>query len=210
MRPASMLSWPSSGPMVRSSRKSRPAGKAPARSRIARLVLSSTAETAGDDTGATRDMALDHGALKRLRSSRTIAKGEPMFSAVYCRTCARPVGLKRNDTAGRVVLVKRGLRIHQLFAGHNRCSTFEACSTHCPLGVQRFSMSGTSLPGPGIGIRVRATAHNRMERQLRRCADDVFQLTLLSQCQAPGSGYDPRPDAGWSAHACQLRRSGGG
>ena len=40
--PESMLSWPSSGPMVRSSRKVSPAGKAPARNSTASLVDSST------------------------------------------------------------------------------------------------------------------------------------------------------------------------
>ncbi len=80
-RPASMLSCPSSGPIVRSSRKVSSAGSAPARSSTARSVDSSTEKLPvmmPDPPG----MWLWITGAEITSSSRTIAKGEPMFSAV--------------------------------------------------------------------------------------------------------------------------------
>ncbi len=81
MVPASMLSCPSSGPTVRSSRKVSSAGSAPARSSTARLVDSSTEKLPvmmPDPPG----MWLWITGAEITSSSSTMAKGEPMFSAV--------------------------------------------------------------------------------------------------------------------------------
>ena len=79
--PASMLSCPSSGPMVRSSRNSSPAGKAPARSSTARLVDSSTEKLPVMMPDPPGMWLWITGALIT-SSSSTMAKGLPIFSAV--------------------------------------------------------------------------------------------------------------------------------
>jgi len=79
--PAAMLSAPSSGPMVRSSRNSRPAGSAPARSSTASCVLSSTVKLPVMMPEPPGMWLWITGALMT-SLSRTIAKGLPMFSAV--------------------------------------------------------------------------------------------------------------------------------
>ncbi len=76
-----MLSWPSSGPIVRSSRNVSSAGSAPARSSTASSVDSSTVNRPvmiPDPPG----MWLWITGAEMTSSSSTIAKGEPMFSAV--------------------------------------------------------------------------------------------------------------------------------
>ena len=64
-------------------------------------------EVAGDDAGAAGDVAWITGA-EITSSSSTIAKGLPMFSAVYSPKAAPPVGLKRKLTAGRPFWSKLG------------------------------------------------------------------------------------------------------
>ena len=81
IRPAAILSAPSSGPMVRSSRKSSPAGKAPARKSTARLVDSSRVKLPVMMPEPPAICAWITGA-EITSSSSTIAKGLPMLLAV--------------------------------------------------------------------------------------------------------------------------------
>jgi len=81
MRPASMLSWPSSGPMVRSSRKVSSAGRAPARSRIDSWFAWSKSidpEIWPDPPVIAERMT----GAEMTSLSRTIAKGWPILAEV--------------------------------------------------------------------------------------------------------------------------------
>ena len=79
--PASIESAPSSGPIVCFCRNSMSAGKAPARNRTARLVLSSMVNEPEMIPEPPGIGSLIRGALITSPSS-TMAKGEPTFSAV--------------------------------------------------------------------------------------------------------------------------------
>ena len=105
--PASMLSCPSSGPTVRSSRKVISAGKAPARKSTARLVDSSSVKLPVmiPDPPVMADWMV--GAEMTLLSS-TMAKGRPMFAPVYSPNFRAPVTSKLKLTAGRLFWSKEG------------------------------------------------------------------------------------------------------
>jgi hypothetical protein len=97
--PAAMLSAPSSGPMVRSSRKVISAGSAPARSKDRQLGRAFHREVAGDLPRPPVIACRITGA-EITSSSSTMAKGAPTLAAVYSPKARAPVGLKRKVTTG--------------------------------------------------------------------------------------------------------------
>ena len=107
IRPASMLSCPSSGPIVRSSRNLRPAGSAPARSSTASSVLASTVKLPVmiPDPPGIADWIVG---AEITSLSSTMAKGWPMLLAVYSPNTRAPDGLNRKLTAGRPFWSKAG------------------------------------------------------------------------------------------------------
>ncbi len=186
MRPASMLSWPSSGPMVRSSRKVSSAGSAPARSRTASSVRFLDREVAGDLARPAGDRLADHGRADDFVVQHDGERSADVFRGVLAEL-ARARGVEPEVDRRLAVLVERGLRVDQILARHDG-GLFE--DVELPLSVIEGSRilraPGTVAARPWCGPRPGG-------RSAARWCRSALSALRRSRCRAPGSGSGPSP-----------------
>ena len=201
-----MLSCPSSGPMVRSSRKVISRGQRTRAQQHRQFGRFLDREIAGDDARPAGDMALDHAGPKSPRHPARWQRARRYWRRYNRQTCARRRRVEAEVHRRAAVLVKRRLRIDQFLAGHHR-GFFEDVDRRPASSID----GSRCCARPGIAPRHRSVRpHNRVEGQLGGGADQRLQLGRRADAGHLDQDAVGRPAAGSSVRACRPRRPGGG
>ena len=114
-------------------------------------------------------MGLDHRGADHL-SIQNDGKGAADIVARVIAKCARTRWVKAEVYRRTVVLIKAGLRIHQFLARNNGGRNKRVIDTFV-IQRRQHLVSGTCGD-----IGVPTASNDRLECQLRCCADNLFQL----------------------------------